>query len=316
MSKFRKATRQKVKACIMIEGLAGTGKSGLALAIAHALANKEWDKVFAIDAENQSLDLFEQHKLHTGEPVGAFNKADIDAVQGYAPSKYDTLRQEAIEAGAEVLIIDSMSHMWNREGGLLDRVSALSKSASGRDFNAWQTPEIVKEKTLIFDLLRSNKVHTISTVRNKEKFSMERNDTTNKNEVVSLGEQQVQQEGLKYEPDLVLRMESAGTDGGQAPKAKVLKSRYTPFKLDETYEFNQATLDVLVDYLSKGVDPQVLEDKQKEELIKEIKDFGRSSKMNMSLWKATKKDAGHEETSIEDIPFHTLKKLYYQIVQE
>ena len=54
-SKFRKAARQKLKASIMIEGLQGSGKSGLALLLAKALTD-DWDKIYAIDTENQSLD--------------------------------------------------------------------------------------------------------------------------------------------------------------------------------------------------------------------------------------------------------------------
>ena len=58
MDKFRKATRQKLKASIMIEGLQGSGKSGLALILAKALT-EDWDKIYAIDTENRSLDLFQ-----------------------------------------------------------------------------------------------------------------------------------------------------------------------------------------------------------------------------------------------------------------
>ncbi len=314
MNTFRKATRQKVKASILIEGLSGTGKSGLALAIAHAL-EEDWDKIYAVDVENQSLDLFEGYTMHTGEKFGAFNKTDIEPEQGYAPSNYDKKRKEAIELGGTVLILDTLSHMWNREGGLLDRVSALSKSASGKDFNVWQTPEIVREKTLIFDLIRSNKLHTISTVRTKEKFSMEIDPNTQKSVVVSLGEQQIQQDGLKYEPDLVLRMLEAGNEEGKAPKAQVLKSRYTPFKRDEVYEFDSATLNILKKYLSEGADPAILEAAQKEEYIKLIKEFGKKSKLNMSVWKELKKDHGFEECVIEDIPLTDLKKMYYTLIQ-
>ena len=59
-TQFRKAQRQKVKASIMIEGLQGSGKSGLALAIASVLASSQ-DKIFAIDTENKSLDLFSDY---------------------------------------------------------------------------------------------------------------------------------------------------------------------------------------------------------------------------------------------------------------
>ena len=315
MSGFRKATRQQVKASIMIEGLAGSGKSGLALAIANTLS-PNWEKIYAIDAENKSLDLFEGEPIHTKEPFGAFNKVDLTPEEGYAPSTYDKYRQMAIANEGEVLIIDSMSHMWNREGGLLDRVSALSKSNTGRDFNVWQHPEIIKEKALNFDLIRSNKIHTITTVRTKEKFAMEKNETTNKNEVVSLGEQQIQQEGLKYEPDLVLRMEKAGTREGGVPVAKVLKSRYGMFTVGESYEFTAGVLKAFGDYLSQGVSAEEIEEAQKKEFIEGIKEFGKKSKLNMSLWKTVKKDQGFEEVAIEDIPYMSIRKMYYQLVQQ
>ena len=51
---FRKATRVQCKLSCAIEGLSGSGKSGLALAIARAFA--DWDKIYAVDTENKSLD--------------------------------------------------------------------------------------------------------------------------------------------------------------------------------------------------------------------------------------------------------------------
>ena len=114
-SKFRKAARQQLKASIMIEGLQGSGKSGLALLLAKALTD-DWDKIYAIDTENKSLDLFEGIKMNTGEPFGEFNKVDLLSEDGFAPSNYLALRDEAIAAGAEVVIMDSISHMWNRKG--------------------------------------------------------------------------------------------------------------------------------------------------------------------------------------------------------
>ena len=96
MSNFRKAARQKLKASIMIEGLQGSGKSGLALLLAKALASSD-DKIFAIDTENKSLDLFQGLKSSTGENFAEFNKADLTIADGYAPSNYLALRDEAIQ---------------------------------------------------------------------------------------------------------------------------------------------------------------------------------------------------------------------------
>lgn len=312
VSKFRKVERQKVKASIMIEGLQGTGKSGLALAIAKVLS-KDWSKIYAIDTENQSLDLFDGIKLSTGEEVKDFNKVDLTVDDGFAPSNYMKLREAAIADGAEVVIMDSISHMWNRKGGLLDKVSEAQ--AQGLDsYRSWGTDENRKEKELIFDLVRSPKAHIITTVRDKEKFGMEFDETRGKNKVVSLGEQQVQQEGLKYEPDLVLRMVSAGAPDGTAPVAEVLKSRYTILRVGEEYEFTAELLEQLRQYLAEGVDPEVILKAQKEEVMKAIKDYC-TTPARKSIWKSLKESAGFEG-KLEDMPLETMKQLYRQLIAD
>lgn len=312
VSKFRKVERQKVKASIMIEGLQGTGKSGLALAIAKVLS-KDWSKIYAIDTENQSLDLFDGIKLSTGEDVKDFNKVDLTVDDGFAPSNYMKLREAAIADGAEVVIMDSISHMWNRKGGLLDKVSEAQ--AQGLDsYRSWGTDENRKEKELIFDLVRSPKAHIITTVRDKEKFGMEFDETRGKNKVVSLGEQQVQQEGLKYEPDLVLRMVSAGAPDGTAPVAEVLKSRYTILRVGEEYEFTAELLEQLRQYLAEGVDPEVILKAQKEEVMKAIKDYC-TTPARKSIWKSLKESAGFEG-KLEDMPLETMKQLYRQLIAD
>lgn len=312
VNKFRKVERQKVKASIMIEGLQGTGKSGLALAIAKVLS-KDWSKIYAIDTENQSLDLFDGIKLSTGEEVKDFNKVDLTVDDGFAPSNYMKLREAAIADGAEVVIMDSISHMWNRKGGLLDKVSEAQ--AQGLDsYRSWGTDENRKEKELIFDLVRSPKAHIITTVRDKEKFGMEFDETRGKNKVVSLGEQQVQQEGLKYEPDLVLRMISAGAPDGTAPVAEVLKSRYTILRVGEEYEFTAELLEQLRQYLAEGADPETILKAQKEEVIKAIKEYC-TTPARKSIWKSLKESAGFNG-KLEDMPLETMKQLYRQLIAD
>ena len=56
---FQEATREQSKASILIEGLSGKGKSGLALILAYYLAGEDWSKVFDIDTENNSVNLLQ-----------------------------------------------------------------------------------------------------------------------------------------------------------------------------------------------------------------------------------------------------------------
>lgn len=309
---FRKASRQKVKASIMIEGIQGTGKSGLALTIAHALASAP-DKIAAIDTENQSLDLFDGLQSHLGKEFKGFMKVDLTKDDGYAPSNYDLLRKKAIEAGAEVVIMDSISHMWNRSGGMLDLVTQASKSAT-REYNAWGTDRNIREKELIFDLVRSNQAHIITTVRSKEKFDMQKDEATGRSVVVSLGEQQIQQDGLKYEPDLVLRMVSAGTPSGTPPVALVLKSRYAILEKDVTYEFDKNLLDSLKKYLEEGVDPEELLALQKQDVLDAIKEFC-DTPAKKSLWTQIKKNMGVQGKA-EDMPLVLLRQGYRTLTED
>ena len=311
-STFRKASRQKLKASIMIEGLQGSGKSGLALLIAKALTD-DWDKIYAIDTENKSLDLFQGIKMNTGEAFGDFNKVDLTMADGYAPSNYLALRDTAVQAGADVIIMDSISHMWNRKGGLLDLVAEAQ--ASGLDnYRSWGTDKNRKEKELLTDLVRCSEAHIITTVRIKEKFGMEFDETRGRNKVVSLGEQQVQQDGLKYEPDLVLRMVSPGNMDGTNPVVEVLKSRYAILRTGEEYEITAELLGQLRSYLEEGIDPEEIFKIQREEVIKQIKEYGNNA-TRKSVWTSLKESSGFSG-KLEDMPLDLMKELYRKLTEE
>lgn len=312
MVQFRKAARQKLKASIMIEGLQGSGKSGLALLLAKALTD-DWDKIYAIDTENKSLDLFQGIKMNTGDSFGEFNKLDLMADEGFAPSKYKMYQDAAIKAGAEVVIMDSISHMWNRKGGLLDTVAEAQ--ASGLDsYRSWGTDKNRKEKELLTDIIRSADAHIITTVRTKEKFGMEFDETKGKNKVVSLGEQQVQQDGLKYEPDLVLRMVSPGNMDGTNPVVEVIKSRYAILRKDEEYEITAELLKQLREYLEQGIDPEVILNEQRLQLVEQIKAYCNTP-TRKSVWKTLKDDSGYTG-KLEDMPLELMKVLYKRLTDE
>ena len=312
MAKFHKAARQKLKASIMIEGLQGSGKSGLALLIAKALTD-DWDKIYAIDTENRSLDLFQGIKMNTGDSFGEFNKVDLTIEDGYAPSNYLALRNEAVKAGAEVIIMDSISHMWNRKGGLLDLVAEAQ--ANGLDnYRSWGTEKNRKEKELLNDIVRCKDAHIITTVRIKEKFGMEYDETKGKTTVVSLGEQQIQQDGLKYEPDLVLRMINPGNMDGTNPTVYVIKSRYAILKTGEEYEVTKELLTQLRAYLEEGIDPEVIFKEQRDQLIADIKEYCNTP-TRKSIWKALKESSGFTG-KLEEMPLSLMKELYKKLTEE
>ena len=301
---FRDATRAQAKACIVIQGLSGKGKSGLALAIGYALANKDWSKVYAVDTENKSLDLFEGLQLHTGDKIAPFKKLDLLPSHGYAPSNYLMCKANAIKAGGEVFIADSITHMWQMAGGILQRVTALEKANSKvNKYTAWGPDEIVDEKNAIYDVVRDSNIHVISTVRVKEKHEFVGG------EVKSLGEQQIFMPDFKYEPDLVLDMVRAGNPNGTTPAARVVKSRYAIFIEGETYDFTEGLISQLVAYLAEGADPVVLKEEQRQELIVAVTELLDNDSSKATMFPILKEQLGVKDVALTDLPLDVIRTL-------
>lgn len=314
---FRKARRQQCKAAIMIEGLSGKGKSGLAIAIAMALANKDASKIYIIDTENRSIDLYVGLTLHTGDKIldDSLNTANLTVEDGFNPRSYAALRDAAIAQGGTVVIMDSISHAWQYKGGILDMVSTINNKGYQNKYAAWGDKEVAAEKACLMDLIRNDKVHIITTVRVKEKMEIVP-DENGKNTIKSLGEQQIQMPDLKYEPDLVLSMVAPGNDDPpRPPKVKVVKSRYAILKPDEEYAMTSEMLEQLRAYLAEGADPAELLEKQRQDIIAAIKEFINEDKDRRApMWEAIKENAGHKGTKLNDLSLKELKPMFGMLV--
>ena len=306
---FRDATRQQAKASILIEGLSGRGKSGLALMLAYALAGKDWQKVYAIDTENRSLDLFEGLTMSDGTKCAPFKKVDLLPSHGYAPSNYLMCKENAINAGGAVMLNDSITHMWQQEGGVLDLVTQVQTKDSKRynNYTAWGAPEVKAEKKAIYSVVRDSRIHVISTVRVKEKFDMVTEN--GKTALQSLGEQEQQMPDLKYEPDLVLHMLHPGAMNGTPPTVKVIKSRYAILQEGEVYQFTEAIIQSLVDYLNKGTDPAELLEAQRQDYINTIKNILESDASKKTMFPILKEQQGFKDVKLVDLPLDALQTL-------
>lgn len=312
--KFEDAERVKLKASIMIEGLTGSGKSGLALLIGFFLADSNWSKVFDIDTENKSANLFAGIPFSHGAAVGKFKVGQLTEDIGFKPSNYLMFRKAAKDAGAEVVIEDSISHAWQYQGGVLDMVNEVANKAARTDkYGAWRDEKVAKEKNNLLTLLRDPDCHVITTVRVKEKFEYVEED--GKNKLKSLGEQQIQQADLKYEPDLVLHMVHAGSPT-TAPRAEIIKSRYAIFTVGEEYDFTPELCLQLKAYLEEGADPEKLKEQQREEYVEAITGHLDTHKNKVTIWSVMKEDAGFKDVKLKDIPLDSIKQLYMQLTSE
>lgn len=308
---FHKAERKQCKASILIEGLTGSGKSGLALVFGKALAG-DYKKVFAIDTENGSLPLFSGLNSSSGGKFEDFQIGNFTPNIGYKPSHYLAFRDEAVKAGATVVIMDSISHAWQYKGGILDILNDVkATSRNSNEYAAWGDPRVAKEKGLLFELLRDNRVHCITTVRVKEKMEIGTNEQ-GKTTVQSLGEQQIMQADIKYEPDLVLHMITAGTPT-TPPVAKVVKSRYAMFVKGETYHFTPELCEQLRKYLEDGTSPEEIEAAQHKEYEDAVKGYLTENANKKTLWKLILTELGYKDAKVKDLPLSTLKQAYIKL---
>lgn len=306
---FRDATRAQSKACISIEGLAGQGKTGLALLLAYHLADKDWQKVYGVDTENRSMDLYEGIRMSTGDKCTPFKKVDLLPMHGYRPSNYLLCKENAKKAGAKVFINDSISHMWTMKDGILSRVSELDRiNSKVNKFTAWGTEEILNEKDAIYDVTRDSGIHIISTIRVKEKFDQI------DGKIISRGEQQIFMPDFKFEPDLVLKMVSPGNDQGTAPVAEVLKSRYTVLTQGETYAFTEQLIQQIVDYLKEGADPAILQEQQRLDYIQGITEVCDTNTSKATMLPLLKEQLGVKDTKLADLPLDKVRTLLGMLI--
>lgn len=316
--KITKATRQQCAACILLEGLSGRGKSGTALTLAAALSDsKNFDDTLYVDTENKSINLFDGLTLASGIKVSDLDCVQMDVTDGFAPENYLTCREEARNIGKKIVVFDSITHAWNAKDGILDQVSTLKATTSNAlykkdSYAAWGAPEIVKAKNELFEMVRDKTMHTISTVRLKERMEYDR-DENGRSKLVSLGDTQIMQADMKYEFDLVLTcLEQGSTKAGktQHPKVKVVKSRYAIFVEGETYELTPKVLKDLREYLAEGTDPKVLEEAQRQDYLKLLKERLIKDPTDKTVADLTKENLGFAEVKYSELPFHVLKQVY------
>lgn len=186
ISPFKKATKKSAKAKIALTGPSGSGKTLSALLLAKGLGGK----CCVIDTENGSASLYTNHRLLDGFE---YDVAEISPP--YDVKKYLALIEAAHKAGYETMIIDSLTHAWAGEGGMLQKKEALD-SRGGNSFSNWGA--ITKEYEKLKSYLLHSKVHVITTMRSKQEYILENNDK-GKQAPKKVGLAPIMRDGMEYE---------------------------------------------------------------------------------------------------------------------
>ena len=197
MSLFQKVTRAKSKARIALIGASGSGKTLSALYLAYGFTG-DWSKIALIDTEHERGRFYANREdLATGE----FLYAALSAP--YSAERYIQYVTEAAKIVGEdgVVIVDSFSHAWDNEGGVLDFKSEVEKRPGKTSYSAWDDAGKVQNR--LVNAILSAPCHTILTMRTKMAYAMEENER-GKMQPVKLGLAPVQRENTEYEFDICL----------------------------------------------------------------------------------------------------------------
>lgn len=183
---FKPATRQAVKARIALSGPSGTGKTYTALAIATGLANH--GGIAVVDTEHGSASTYSDEF--------DFDVLELDAP--FSPTRYVEAIKAAEAADYSVIVLDSISHAWSAEGGVLDIVDkATARSKSGNKWAAWR--EGTPQQNALVEGIVGARCHIIATMRTKTAYVQDKDESTGKTEIRKVGLEPVQRDQIDYE---------------------------------------------------------------------------------------------------------------------
>lgn len=223
---FKKAKALKLKVKTLVMGESGTGKTMRALQLATALAKLEGGRVAFIDSENGKA-LF----------YAPYFDFDHMALANNSPQAYIDAMRQAEKHGYSVIVVDSFTHAWSGDGGVLDIVDKNKKG--------WAVGKPEHHKMVA--AIHKAHCHIIGTVRLKNSFDKDPNGKIDWNSA----QVDARQEGeFEYEFDLSLVLDRNHT-------ATVRMSKCFDVKAGASYEKDghPALAETLHNWANAGDEP-------------------------------------------------------------
>lgn len=199
---FTEATREKAKLRMALTGPSGAGKTLSGILLSYGMTG-DWSKIAVIDTEHGRAKFYaDRPDLGTGRFLHAVMSAP------FSPEKYKQYVAEAEQMVGEdgVIIIDSFSHAWEGEGGVLEIKDKIASKDNRNSYTAWG--EAGKMQNNLVNTILSANCHTIVTMRAKTQYVLEENDR-GRMQPVKVGLAPIQRENTEYEFDVVLWLNRA-----------------------------------------------------------------------------------------------------------
>jgi len=226
---IRKAVRQKAKLRLGIAAPSGAGKTYSSLLLAMGLGGK----IGLIDTESGSGDLY----AHLGD----YDIIPITAP--YTAAKYREAIKAFEQAGYSVIIVDSLSHAWAGEGGLLDKQGKIA-DGGGNGFAAWR--KVTPDHNALVEAMLQSPCHIIATMRSKQEYVLEKDDK-GKMAPKKVGMAPVQREGMEYEFTVCFDMDVEHNAHATKDRTSLFDGLY--------FKITQDTGKKLLAWLEQGIEP-------------------------------------------------------------
>lgn len=191
---LKKAVKQQAKLRMAIIGPAGSGKTYSALSIAKTLAGDK--RIALFDTEHGSAVKYSKY----------FDFDTDNIVAPFHPDKFGAALKEAVAGGYGVVILDSLSHAWNGEGGILDIVEQFARRMKNpNSFAAWKDATPIQNR--LTETILAADIHVIVTMRSKVEYVL--GDNGRGQQVPrKVGMAPIQRENWDYEFDVVMEMDA------------------------------------------------------------------------------------------------------------
>lgn len=189
---FKKASRSAKCLRVLLEGPSGSGKTYGALMMAYGMLKVLGEgEIFLIDTEKGSSNSY------SDEIPSGFQWDDISAP--YHPEALQQKLQEAVDNGAKIIVVDSITHFWEGSGGCLEINETLAKSKfRGNTYAAWSETKKIWRRMIEF--INALPCHVILTGRSKTETAQV--NEGGRSTVKRLGMKLQAGENLEYEMDL------------------------------------------------------------------------------------------------------------------
>ncbi len=248
MAEIRKAERKQARLRLGLIAPSGAGKTASSLLLAFGVTG-DWSKVGMIDTEAGSGELYVGETFQTNDgaiTVGDYLYTRIEPE--FKASKYlDAIKsmQKALGDGG-CIIIDSLSHAWAGQGGLLDKQGSIADK-SGNSYTAWR--QVTPDHNLLVETILQSSCHIIATMRAKIEYVLETNDK-GKQVPKKVGLAPVQREGMEYEFTVVFDIDMNHVASVSKDRSNLFDGVFT--------KISPSTGELLRDWLGKGIEVKEL----------------------------------------------------------